>query len=106
ETEMAKRTWVIAIAATILIFGTIFLIPDSVHIPNGLIPIIYTWIAYYLAQRLQGSRIRQHIESGGPTYSNWRAALVGVIGLLIIVSVVIVLLLFIGLDTTFTITGN
>ena len=46
--EKVKTTWIYAILATILIFGSAFLIPDTVDIPNQIIPLAYTAIAYGL----------------------------------------------------------
>lgn len=84
EEEKAKKTWIIAIIATVLIFGGVFLIPDDVNIPNQLIPLIYTGIAYFLVQHFQGENIMAHIKSGGQLFGWWRTILVGVISLAII----------------------
>src|SRR6266487_6381979 len=53
EPDRAKKTWIYAIIATVVIFGGIFLIPDTVKIPNQIIPLIYTGITYYLVQHFQ-----------------------------------------------------
>ncbi|HEY9833594.1 MAG TPA: hypothetical protein V6D26_23785, partial [Stenomitos sp.] len=50
EFDKAKKTWNYAIIATIVVFGGVFLIPDNVEMPNQVIPLIYTAIAYYLVQ--------------------------------------------------------
>ncbi len=85
ETDKAKKTWIFAIIATIIIFGGAFLIPDNVKIPNQLIPIIYTAIAYFLVQYFQRENITSHINSGGQLFGWWRTILVGIIGLAIII---------------------
>ncbi|SHL22459.1 hypothetical protein [Chryseobacterium polytrichastri] len=76
-----KKTWIYAIFATIVVFGGVFLIPDNVKIPNQIIPLIYTGIAYYLVQHFQGQNISKHISSGGQLHSWWRTITVGIIGL-------------------------
>ncbi len=70
EDDKAKRTWLITAIATVLILGAVFLIPDSVKIPNVVFPLIYSWIASYLVQHYQGGQIDGYITSGGETY-NW-----------------------------------
>lgn len=83
EFDKAKKTWIYAIIATIVVFGGIFLIPDNVKIPNQVIPLIYTAIAYYLVQHFQGQNITSHINSGGQLHSWWRTIGAGIIGLAI-----------------------
>jgi hypothetical protein len=83
EFDKAKRTWIYAIIATIVVFGGVFLIPDNVKMPNQVIPLIYTAIAYYLVQHFQGQNITSHINSGGQLHSGWRTIGVGIVGLAI-----------------------
>jgi len=83
QTEKVKPTWIISIFVTILIFGGVFLIPENIKIPNQLIPIVYTAIAYGLFHKLQSERATQHINSGGLIYGWGRVIGIGVIGLLI-----------------------
>jgi hypothetical protein len=83
DTDKAKKTWIYAIITTIIIFGSVFMIPDNVKIPNQIIPIIYTAIAYYLVQHFQGQNISTHISSGGQLFSWWRTIAVAIIGLTI-----------------------
>ena len=83
EADKAKKTWIYTIIATVIIFGGIFMIPDSVNIPNQIIPIIYTVIAYYLAKHFQGQNISAHIDSGGQLHSWRRTFTVGLICLAI-----------------------
>lgn len=84
DIDKAKKTWIYTIIATIVIFGGIFLIPDNVKIPNHVIPLIYTAIAYYLVQHYQGNNISTHLSLGGPLHSWWRTIAVGIIGLVVI----------------------
>ncbi len=96
QEEKIKATWIYTIIATIIIFGGIFLIPESVKIPNVIIPLIYTAIASYIVQRLQGEKIKTHIENGGQLYSNWRALAIGLIGLVITVCIFIAMIVMIN----------
>jgi len=83
QTEKVKPTWIISIFVTILIFVGVFLIPENIKIPNQLIPIVYTAIAYGLFHKLQSERATQHINSGGLIYGWGRVIGIGVVGLLI-----------------------
>ncbi|MFN7494681.1 MAG: hypothetical protein ACK5RG_17300 [Cyclobacteriaceae bacterium] len=83
ETDKAKKTWIYTIVATVIIFSGIFLIPDNVKIPNQIIPLIYTAIASYLTQYLQGQNILAHLNSGGQFFGWGRTIAVGLIGLVI-----------------------
>ncbi len=94
EPEKAKKTWIYTIIATIAIFGGIFLIPGTVKIPNQIIPLVYTGIAYLLVQRFQDKQINSHIDSGGQIYSWWRTIAVGLIGLAITLVAVFGILYF------------
>jgi len=84
QPNKANKTWIYTIIATIVIFGGIFSIPDRVKIPNQIIPLIYTAIAYYLVQHFQGANITAHINAGGQLHSWWRILSVGIVGLAII----------------------
>lgn len=81
EPGKAKKSWMIAFLATVVIFGGSVLIPDDVKIPNQLIPFIYTAIAALLFQQYQGKRIAALLPSKSQFYSLWRAAGIGIIGI-------------------------
>ncbi len=83
DKDKAKKTWIYAIIATVVVFGGVFLIPENVKIPNQIIPLIYTAIAYYLVQHYQGQNISAHLNSGGQLFGWWRTIAVGLIGLAI-----------------------
>jgi len=86
QPENAKKSFLIGIISTILIFVGIFSIPEEIidKIPNALIPLIYTGIIYLIVEKIQGESLKIHKESGGEFYSGWKAAGVGAISLVII----------------------
>ena len=94
QTDKVKTTWAIAILATIIIFGGVFLVPDTAKVPNYIIPLIYTGIAQFLVQKYQGLSIKTHIAAGGQTYSAWRAVWIGLAGLVILIAIIFVIILF------------
>ena len=83
QRDKARITWVATLLSMVVIFGSLFLIPALEKIPNFLIPLIYTSIAYALVNRFQGERIAAHIDAGGEVYSWKRTIGVGLIGLVI-----------------------
>lgn len=89
DSAKAKMTWIYTIIATVTIFSIIFLIPDTITIPNQFIPLIYTTIAYYLSQHYQGQNMKEHINSGGEFFGWWRIIAIGIIGLAITTVVIL-----------------
>jgi hypothetical protein len=83
QPEKVKPTWIITIITTIIIFGGIFLIPENINIPNQIIPIVYSVIAYGLFKKYQEIESNEHISSGGLIHSWWRVIGISIIGLLI-----------------------
>lgn len=92
EPDKVRMTWIYAIIATAVIFGGIFLIPDSVNVPTYIIPLLYSWVVYYIVQNLQGVKINDHISTGGPVYSWGRVigvSLIGVVPILVIIFILV-----------------
>ena len=88
QPENANKALIIGIVSTILVFAGVFSIPDPIldKIPNALIPLIYTGIIYLIVERVHGKMLRTHKETGGEFYTGWKAAGIGAIAMLIIVS--------------------
>ena len=83
QSEKVKPTWIITIIVTIIIFGGVFLIPENINIPNQIIPLVYSAIAYGIFKQYQGAQSNEHINSGGLTHSWWSVIAISIIGLLI-----------------------
>lgn len=90
EYGKAKAAWIYAIAAAIVIFGGVFLIPETVHVPNYIIPIAYCWIAFYLTQHFQGEQINAHIKTGEGLFGWGRVVLISLIGLVVTLVFVVI----------------
>ena len=86
ETKKIQTTWLIAIAATVIVFVIAWFLPKKT--PPYIIPIAYTVGAYELAKKLLGEKIKAHIAAGGQTWPLGRAVVAGVIGLVIIVAII------------------
>lgn len=91
QEQQGFHALVLGIISTLLIFGGIFLIPESVidKIPNALIPAIYTAIIYMIVEKMHGKELKAHKAANAPFYSNWRSAGVGAVCCVIIMAVVI-----------------
>ena len=88
--EKGKKALIISIIATVAIFGTIFLIPESVmdQVPNMVIPAIYTGIIYLIVDKIHGTILNNHDLNNYPFYSGWRAAGIGLISLVILIAII------------------
>jgi hypothetical protein len=93
DNKKATTSWIIGIAATIVILAAAFLIPGIENIPTYIIPITYTLIAQYLVKQYQGSAIEMHIKNGGPAYTVWRAVWIGLVGAVIFFGIALLFLL-------------
>jgi len=85
----------------LLIFGIAFLTPASGNSMGYLLPILYSYLASYLAKRLQGDLVKLHLQKMGVLYSNWRAVVVALIALAITIAFLIGLSLFVDLSHLF-----
>lgn len=83
EFDKVKKSWVYAILTTIIVFIISFSIPENVKVPNQLIPLIYTGLAYFLVIHFQGDKIKEHLDSGGKPHSWWRIIGISFIGLIV-----------------------
>ena len=94
EPGKIATTWAIAIFSLIVVMALAFAIPESVHIPNLLFPIIMSAIAGYVFKSTQGEQVKKHSENGGGIFSVWRAvALIAVV-----IMLAIGVLFYVGLD--------
>ncbi len=94
QTEKVTSTWIISIAIFIMILAAAFLLPVMKRVPNYVIPIIYVAIARLLVNKYQGEAIHQHIETGGSTFTTWRAVWIGLLGTAVFLTVAVIFVLF------------
>ncbi|MEL7004222.1 MAG: hypothetical protein AAFN93_15995, partial [Bacteroidota bacterium] len=86
--QKGKIALFIGVIATLLLFVGIFSIPEHIidKVPNFLIPAIYTMIVHLIVQQTQGQDLKQHELNKGEFYSGWKAAGIGIFGLVIILA--------------------
>lgn len=86
QPDKARKSLIIGIISTIVLFAGIFAIPEVIidKIPKFLIPAVYTGIIFFIVNRIQGETLKNHKESNGEFYSGWKAAGIGAIALVII----------------------
>ncbi|OCX53798.1 hypothetical protein BEL04_05795 [Mucilaginibacter sp. PPCGB 2223] len=94
QKDKAIWAWVISGSITVMLFVGLFFAPDIEKVPRYVIPIILSGIAYWMTQYYQGNQIKAHVNAGGAVYSRWRAALVGVIGVVVTLAILFGVALF------------
>ena len=96
--EHGRLSLLISIAATVIIFGGITLIPESIadRIPNVVIPTIYSAIIYQIVKHVQGDTLKAHKENNGEFYSVWRAVGIGTLCLVAIFMILFVYFMLMG----------
>ena len=90
QEDNGKKALFIGIVATLLLFAGIFSMPENIldKIPNPLIPAVYTGIIYLIVEKLQGSWIKAHKESGGEFFSAWKATGIGAVFMVMLLAVI------------------
>jgi hypothetical protein len=91
QPALARKSWLIAIGATILILAAVVLIPGIGKVPPYIIPLAYTGLAMYFIKKSQGEAIKSHLARGGRLYSAWFGVLGGLIGTAVIIACVVLL---------------
>lgn len=88
--ELGKMSLLIGVLSSIFVFGGIFLVPDTIldKIPNALIPLVYTGIAYFVIERYQGAELETHKINNQPFYSAWRATGIGTVCMILLLGII------------------
>lgn len=91
EEKKAKQAFVLGIIATIVVFGGLLLLPETIvdRIPNYVFPAIFAGIASWIVETKQGDILRQHKAFGNAFYSGWRSAGLALVSALIILICVV-----------------
>lgn len=83
DKDKVWRTWMIAVAATLLLIVISFSAPNIERVPNFVLPLLYTGIAFLLMRIFQGEKIVNHLRAGGKIHSWWRALGVSLFGMVV-----------------------
>lgn len=88
--DEAKKAFIYGLLTTVAVFGFIFIMPESImeKVPNQIIPLIYTAIIYYVVEQTQGETLKLHKELGNEFYSGWKAARIGFVSLLLLITLI------------------
>ena len=84
--DEGKKSLLIGFVATVLLFTGIFMIPEAIieKVPSFVIPAIYTGAIYLIVEKIHGKILNKHKENENNFYSQWRAAGVGFISLIVL----------------------
>lgn len=93
QDQKGKIILVVSIIFTILLFSSLFLLPETFidKIPRTIIPLIYTAIAYAIVEQAQGKILKKHKDNGNKFYSGWNVAGTTIISLVSILVIVLAL---------------
>jgi predicted neutral ceramidase superfamily lipid hydrolase len=87
EEHKVTRTWLWSILIFIALIIISFFLPDS--IPNIVYNLVYLLIASFFVQKYQAEKIDSHINSGGLTYKTYRAVLIAIVSMIIMVAILL-----------------
>jgi len=88
----------LGVISTIFICAGLIALPDATidKIPSQLIPFIYTGIIFFIVEKTQGKKLKEHKENKGEFYSGWKAAKIGALSLVAIIATVATVAFFTG----------
>ena len=86
DERKGKIAILLGVVFTVAMFVGIFSIPEATiaKIPQQIIPAIYTAIVYFIVEKFQGEHLKQFEAEGLKYMSNWKAAGIGIICLILI----------------------
>ena len=87
EENKVGRTWLWSMLIFIGILVISFSLPDS--IPNIAYNLVYFLVASFFVQKYQAEQIDTHINSGGLTYKTYRAVLVAILSMVILIAIIL-----------------
>lgn len=94
EPAKAGRTWLITIAVMVFLVATFF-VPVFDKIPSIAYSFAFCLAAHTITKNLQGSQIALHQTAGGAFYKTLRAALIGLLGCVLMLAGFLVLSYFV-----------
>lgn len=99
EKSAARATFIIGLLLTLLILLPFCLVPTTmtVKLPGYVIPLLYTIIAHLFVERYQGTKIKSYLDNGGSIESNFKAAVLGLLGLVSLIFCVLIMVALIEL---------
>jgi hypothetical protein len=87
----ANRTWLLTVLVFVFLFASAF-IPGLADVPAIVYSAVFCILAHSATRKFQGGQIASHQTNGGRLYSTSRAALIGIISLLIMLALIFGLL--------------
>lgn len=86
---LANRILIAGILATLALLALVSVIPEELHIPNALIPLIYSLLIRWYAQTHFGDTFREHLKAGGRRGSYWVVAGISLASVVVILLVLV-----------------
>lgn len=83
QQKRVQQAWIWSAVVTIVVFISVAFIPESVNIPNFIIPFFYTGIAAIFFHKTLQSNTDKHLEQAGRKQSWWLVIGAAVVGLIV-----------------------
>lgn len=98
QNEYVKHCWIATALFYTLLITVLLLIPEDTKMPNFIIPLLYSWGARWLAEKLQGNLLEEYLTEGGLLY-RWKRILV--VTLLSFLATLVFIVVFVGVLVSF-----
>lgn len=98
QKKRSRNTLVLSAIATFALGVLMAFIPAMENMPRLVIPLLSGLIFQFLTNRFQKSKIEEHIENGGGTFSFWRVlglVLLGLVCTALLIAIPVFIALFI-----------
>jgi len=79
QERQSKVTWIATALFTVVILAIILFVP-GVEKMRMLLPLLYSFVAYYLVNYLQDDNIKNHLSEGGEEFGWGRVIIISLIG--------------------------
>lgn len=89
DDDRARKCLWLGVGGTVLLCGASLALPEDVPIPNSVFHWIQIGIVVPYVKHAQGTMVEAHKILGGPFYSKWRAAAVGLMCAVAIVATIV-----------------
>jgi hypothetical protein len=87
--EAAKRTWFVVVLFCVGLILALVLVPLPDKVPNFIVPLAYSLVARYFAEKEQKIKIEQEMTLGAVYFSIWRVLLITLISFIILTAILL-----------------
>lgn|SRR5690606_24485297 len=91
QNQKGKIILILSIIFTVLLILSLLLLPEAflVKVPNYLIPLLYTGIAFIIIEKVHGNILENHKNNGNEFFSGWNVFGTTIISMILILIIVL-----------------